>query len=81
MVPMAGIIGAGRSGAELGGAGLDATASFVVGVLCALWLVEKIMMVHVDHAPRAFFLSLAFGCPPLAKLEPSARRPARIRTF
>ena len=34
MVPMAGIIGAGRSGAELGGAGLDATASFVGGVRC-----------------------------------------------
>ena len=34
MVPMAGIIGAGRSGAEPGGAGLDATASFVGGVRC-----------------------------------------------
>ena len=41
-------------------------------------VVEKIMMVSLTTRRACIFLSLAFGCPSLAKLDPSARRPARI---
>ena len=66
--------GAERSGAGWGGSGRDG----VVRRWCSLSLIEKIMMVSLTTRRACIFLSLAFGCPSLAKLDPSARRPARI---
>ena len=64
----------GRGGAGWGGSGRDG----VVRRWCSLSLIEKIMMVSLTTRRACIFLSLAFGCPSLAKLDPSARRPARI---